>query len=278
MKVLTVDYNSPDAPELFCKSLKETGFGVLSYHPISTKLIDETYKQWEEFFKSDDKIKYRPEKDMQDGYFPFGTEHAKGNSVMDLKEFYHYYPAGRKPAETAEISAKIYAELNSLGVELLQWVEDFLPKHISKQLSMPLRNMITSSPNTLLRVLHYPPIEEAHADGAVRAAAHEDINMLTLLPAATQPGLEVKDVNGNWHKVPCDQGNIVVNVGDMLQMCTRHYFKSTTHRVVNPDDHNKTQSRYSMPLFLHARPEVRLNEQYTVIDYLNERLLEIGIY
>lgn len=278
MNVLTVDYNSPDAPELFCKSLKETGFGVLTYHPISTKLIDRAFQQWEDFFKSEEKLNYAPEKDKQDGYFAFRTENAKGNSVKDLKEFYHYYTNGKKPPQTADASAQLYDEMNALGVELLQWVEDYLPKHVSRQLSMPLRDMITNSQNTLLRVLHYPPLEVAVEDGAVRAAAHEDINMLTLLPAATQPGLEVCDVHGKWHKVPCDQGNIVVNVGDMLQMATRHYFKSTTHRVVNPEDDKKGQSRYSMPLFLHARSDVRLTEQYTMIEYLNERMREIGIY
>lgn len=278
MNVLTVDYNSKNAPELFCKSLKETGFAVLSYHPIPTKLIDQAYAQWRDFFTSDKKMDYLPVKPEQDGYFPFKTEHAKDQKIGDLKEFYHFYPAGRQPTETKQISAELYAELNKMASVLLQWIENHLPKNVAAKLSMPLKTMITNSPNTLLRILHYPPLEGDIEEGAVRGAAHEDINLITLLPAATAPGLEVKDIHGNWHAVTCDPGNVVVNVGDMLQECTQHYFKSTTHRVINPTDENKHRSRYSMPLFLHARPEVRLSDKYTAQEYLHERLREIGIY
>ena len=112
----------------------------------------------------------------------------------------------------------------------------------------------------------------------MRAAPHEDINLITLLPAATAPGLEVMDVHNKWHSVTCDPGNIVVNVGDMLQMCTQYYYKSTTHRVVNPPADKEHASRYSMPLFLHPREEVHLSTEYTAIEYLNERLRQIGIY
>jgi isopenicillin N synthase-like dioxygenase len=111
--------------------------------------------------------------------------------------------------------------------------------------------------------------------GAVRAAAHEDINLITLLPAATQPGLEVQDLKGNWHKIECDPGTIVVNVGDMLQEASGGVFKSTTHRVVNPEGENV--ARYSIPLFVHPRSECVLSKKYTAGQYLDERLKEIGL-
>ncbi len=129
-----------------------------------------------------------------------------------------------------------------------------------------------------MRILHYPPLTEHYEHDAIRAAPHEDINLITLLPAATTPGLEVKDLQGNWHAVTCDAGNIVVNVGDMLQLCTDFYYRSTTHRVVNPAGKDKLTSRYSMPLFLHPRPEVALTQERTADEYLRERLREIGIY
>lgn len=278
MNVLTVDYNAANASELFFKSLKETGFAVLSYHPVSTSLINEAYAKWQQFFQSEKKMEYIPPKSLQDGYFPFRTEHAKDNKIADLKEFFHYYPSGRKPPETQDVSAAMYQQLSNMAAVLLQWIENHLPKGVAAKLSMPLKNMITDSPNTLLRILHYPPLEGEIEEGAVRGAAHEDINLITLLPAATAPGLEVKDVHGNWHSVPCDPGNVVVNVGDMLQACTNHYLKSTTHRVINPTDENQHRSRYSMPLFLHARPEVRVSESLTASEYLDQRLREIGIY
>lgn len=278
MNVLTIDYNDAYAPSLFCQSLKDTGFAVLTYHPIPTTLIDQTYHQWRDFFRSEGKFDYLHQKPEQDGYFPFKTENAKNSTISDLKEFYHFYPSGKKPPETLETTMKMYQSLTKMAATLLQWIEDRLPKGVARKLAMPLKDMITSSPNTLLRILHYPPLDGAHEEGAVRAAPHEDINLITLLPAATAPGLEVLDTSGKWHAVSCDQGNIVVNVGDMLQMCTDHYFKSTTHRVVNPDNHSDNASRYSMPLFLHPRPEVPLSGQTTAKDYLHERLRQIGIY
>ncbi len=278
MNVLTVDYHSPDAPAQFCQSLRETGFAVLSNHPIAPALIDQGYEQWRKFFSSNEKMQYLYQKPSQAGYFPFRTESAKGNPVRDLKEFYHFYQAGPKPQEAAAITTAIFNELNTMAATLLQWVENHLPQDVAGKLSMPLKNMIIDSPNTMLRILHYPPMQGDVEPGAERAAAHEDINILTLLPAATAPGLEVMDVKGNWHAVACDPGNIVVNVGDTLQEATEQYFKSTTHRVVNPDQAEEHTSRYSMPMFLHARPEVNISERYTAESYLHERLRELGIY
>ncbi len=114
-------------------------------------------------------------------------------------------------------------------------------------------------------------------EGAIRAAAHEDINLITLLPAATATGLEILDNQGNWHEVPCTMGDLVVNVGDMLQLASQGYYRSTTHRVVNPVGALVGRSRYSMPLFLHPRPEVILADGVTAKSYLQKRLREIGL-
>lgn len=278
MHVLIVDYTSDDAPLRFCHSLRETGFAVLSHHPIPTHLIQEVYTGWETFFNSDEKFSFLHQKPSQDGYFPFRTETAKNNKISDLKEFFHFYPRGKKPPELQHISYKMFQALQTLAAELLQWIEDHLPEEVAHNLPMPLRDMVEDSPNTLLRILHYPPFTTEFEQDAVRAAPHEDINFITLLPAATAPGLEVLDSKGHWHEVPCDPGNIVVNIGDMLEICTQNYYKSTTHRVVNPTNFTRNHSRYSMPLFLHPRPEVPLTESRTAQDILDERLKAIGIY
>lgn len=277
MDILSIDYTSTKAPRLFCQSLKETGFAVLQHHPISQQLIEQAYQQWRDFFYSDHKQEYLYQKDSQSGYFPLQTEKAKDNPIYDLKEFYHLYSWGRIPPETKEISLLIWDALTLLATELLQWIQDFLPDEIKQQLSMPLKQMIEGSPNTLLRILHYPPISTNDELVAVRAAPHEDINLITLLPAATAPGLEVLDISGYWHSVTCDSGNIVVNVGDMLQMCTHHYYKSTTHRVINPINETENTSRFSMPLFLHPHPDVYLSKTCQAKEYLYERLKQIGI-
>jgi isopenicillin N synthase-like dioxygenase len=278
MHVLNVDYTSSEAPTLFCTSLKETGFAVLNNHPITAELIEQTYQLWRNFFNSDIKNQYTYQKPSQDGYFPFRTENARDRKIGDLKEFYHFYPWGRIPPAIRETTYLMYQSLQQLSAELLQWIEGFLPDEIAKELSMPLSHMISDSPNTLLRILHYPPLQGEVEPGAVRAAPHEDINLITLLPAATAPGLQVMDTQGNWHAVNCDPGNIVVNVGDMLQMCTQRYYKSTTHRVINPKEQTENCSRFSMPLFLHPRKEVKLSPTHTAVDYLQQRLKEIGIY
>lgn len=279
MSILMIDYTARDADYYFTQSLANTGFAVLKNHPIEPTIIYDAYRLWEKFFLKciDEKNNYLYEKSTQDGYFPFQSENAKNHAIGDLKEFFHIYPWGRIPDDLREISLHLYQLLEKLAAELLDWIENFLPESVSTKLSMPLKEMIVDSPNTLLRVIHYPPVGQVQS-GAVRAAAHEDINLITLLPAATSPGLEVLDAESKWHQVNCDAGNIVVNVGDMLQMCTENFYKSTTHRVVNPVDLSENCSRYSMPLFLHPRKHIRLSEKFTSTEYLMQRLREIGTY
>ncbi|MEM7291398.1 MAG: 2OG-Fe(II) oxygenase family protein, partial [Pseudomonadota bacterium] len=127
-----------------------------------------------------------------------------------------------------------------------------------------------------LRVLHYPPLDEKVEPGEIRAAAHEDINLITLLVTGSEPGLQAKDAQGNWHDVPCNAGYITINSGDMLSKASRGYYPSTPHRVVNPPN-QENRSRYSLPLFVHPRPEVQLDENQTAGEYLDERLREIGL-
>jgi len=279
MNVLSVDYRSPDAPKLFAKSLHETGFGVLKNHPITHHLIADTFQDWEDFFAltSDEKMKYKFDPKLQSGYFPFRTENAKGFSKKDLKEFYHLYVWDKLPESVPNRTWEMFHAMSKLATQLLNWIEDESPEEIRKGFSMPLRDMIVDSKEVLLRPIHYPPLQGAEEEGAIRAAAHEDINLITLLPAATAPGLQVKDKDGKWLDVPCDPGQIIINSGDMLQMASNGYYLSTTHQVVNPMGPAAKLPRFSMPLFLHPRGDVRLSEKHTARSYLEERLREIGL-
>ena len=135
--------------------------------------------------------------------------------------------------------------------------------------------MLQGSEHTLLRVLHYPPLRGDEVPQAVRAAAHTDINLLTLLPAATEPGLQILAKEGHWIDVPCDHGLLIVNIGDMLAEASGQYFPSTVHQVLNPVGGDRSKSRISLPLFLHPRRDVRLSERYTVGSYFDERLREL---
>lgn len=273
----TVAYSAPNAAARLTQSLRDTGFAVITDHPISIQDIDAAYDGWRDFFTSDDKTMFRAEPPHMDGFFPLRSENAKDAPIKDLKEFYHVYPGGQLPPAVTADTQRCYAQLVALGQTVLGWIADNCPSEVRNEFSEPLANMIRDSETNLLRVLHYPPLEEPLAEpGAVRAAAHEDINLITLLVAGSTPGLQAQDANGTWHDVPCNPGMITVNVGDMLQMASGGYFPSTTHRVVNPPrDHNV--ARYSVPMFLHPRPTVKLNDQYSADDYLQERLREIGL-
>ncbi|MBD1559010.1 isopenicillin N synthase family oxygenase [Vibrio sp. S9_S30] len=278
MKLETVDYRSPDAAEQFVQSLRETGFGVLSNHPIQKELVESIYDNWYKFFMTDEKAQYRFNVDTQDGYFPPSvSEVAKGNTVKDIKEYFHVYPWGQIPPSLKEQILDYYQQANTFAQELLGWVETHAPADVQKKFSIPLSEMINGSEQTLLRVLHYPPMTGNEEPGAIRAAAHEDINLLTVLPAANEPGLQVQGKNDEWLDVPCDFGNLIINIGDMLQEASGGYFPSTTHRVINPTGEQQTHSRISLPLFLHPKPEVVLSERYTAGSYLTERLRELGV-
>ena len=139
------------------------------------------------------------------------------------------------------------------------------------------KRQIENSDQTLLRILHYPPLDGSEEPEAIRAAAHEDINLLTLLPAANEPGLQIKGTGDSWIDVPCDFGHLIVNIGDMLQEASGGYFPSTSHRVINPPESDHTKSRIALPLFLQPKPEVVLSSRYTSGSYLAERLAELGI-
>jgi isopenicillin N synthase-like dioxygenase len=278
MKVLTVDYHSSTAAQDFALSLKETGFGILKNHPISWVKIEKVYAEWGRFFNSPEKWDYPFDKDTQDGFVPTTiAEKAKGATVKDIKEFYQsHYPWVRYPASLSNLSRELFDEMYALGSILTDWLEAYMPQAAQQKLSQSLSSML-SKEQSLFRILHYPGLQGGEEPDAIRSAAHEDINLITLLPAATEPGLQVIGSNGQWYDVTPDPESLVINIGDMLQEATGHFYKSTTHRVINPEGADMTKSRLSMPLFIHAHNSVQLSDRYTAGSYLEERLRELGL-
>lgn len=276
LKVLTISYNDSNAPQDFESSLKHSGFAVLEDHPISKELINDVYNEWMKFFNNTLKIDYLYDEVKQDGFFPYLTENAKGSPTKDLKEFYHIFSWGRLPEFIGPSTLELFNSLTDMASTLLGWVDNCTHETVQNSFSMPLNEMIKDSQSNLLRVIHYPPITGNEEPSSIRAAAHEDINLLTMLVAGTEPGLQVLDLNNQWYDVSCDPNTIIVNSGDMLKMASNQYYPSTTHRVVNPES-SANRSRYSMPLFLHPRDDVKLNDSYTAESYLKERLEEIGL-
>jgi isopenicillin N synthase-like dioxygenase len=278
MSILQVDFKAENASTEFAKSLKETGFAVIKNHPIDYQLVLDVFKEWEGFFNSTYKQDYLFDRDTQDGFFPMSvSETAVGYSVKDIKEFYHYYPWGKFPSQLSDKSKQLQKQMQEIASTLLVWVEENLPADIKQNLSEPLTNMIEGSKGNLMRILHYPPLTGQETEGAVRAGAHGDINLLTVLVAASQSGLQLKDSTGKWIDVPVDPGMLAINIGDMLELATNGYFKSTLHQVVNPTDETRHKSRYSIPLFLHPRDDVKLSADKTAGQFLHERLVALGV-
>lgn len=275
-----VDYQADDAKEKFVQSLRETGFGVLKNHPVDQVSVQAIYDTWQGWFNQDAATKehYLYNKGTQDGFFPARiSETAKGFTQKDIKEYFHYYPWGQCPAPHQPQLDNYYQQTTGFASELLGWIEALSPPDVAARYQEPLSNMINGSDQTLLRVLHYPPLAGDEEAGAIRAAAHEDINLITILPSANEPGLQVQLKDGQWVDVPSDFGYLIINIGDMLQEASGGYFPSTSHRVINPKGADMSKSRISLPLFLHPRPDVVLSERHTAKSYLHERLTELGV-
>lgn len=280
--VATVDYQSPEASKQFARALSESGFAIIINHPIASAKFDAFYAAWKGFYDSDNKINAKNiDPQQQDGFYPFRSENGKGYDAKNLMEYFHYYPWSQlTPENLQQITLQMHTEMAAVAGSLLKWLQSELKDEVKSQLSMPLDEMIVDSPRNLLRIIHYPPLTGAvEEQDAIRTSEHEDIDLLTVLPAATTRGLQVKDLEGNWHWVDAGPGALIINAGDMLQMCTKGFYKSTTHRVVKPDitKPEENVSRMSMPLFCHPRPEVKLSDEHTSESYLMERLRENGV-
>lgn len=290
----------PDAQASFVSrmgdALVDLGFFALVDHGVDPELSREAYECCQAFFAlpTETKMRYSdPALKGQRGYTCFGKEHAKDNPYPDLKEFWHI---GREPSaylpnlwprevpRFQPVFMELYRQLDQCASYLLQACALYLgvPQNL-------LADMAEGG-NSVLRVIHYPPIPLTAHPASIRAAAHEDINFITLLCEATAPGLELLQRDGTWLPIHALPGQIIVDTGDMLQHLTNGLFRSTTHRVVNPN--NDREQRFSMPFFIHPRPEVDLTPlepcvsqtggipkfpQLTAGEFLEIRLKEIGL-
>lgn len=285
-------------------SLRDIGFFAVADHEIMHGELLAAYESAQEFFSLRDREKkeYEPPGVAgQRGYTSFGTEHARDSESADLKEFFQVgrvevgdeHPVHKVfgpnlwPAEVPQMQehiSQLYKKLDALGRSILRACSLYLGEPETE-----LADMVEGG-DTILRILHYPPLPNHVPEGAIRAAAHEDINLITLLPGATDTGLELLGRDGNWLSVEAAHDHIIVDAGDMLQNLSNGLLRSTTHRVVNPVGSN--DSRYSMPCFLHPRREADLSPRVESIrrtggtakypsttagKYLDKRLAEIGL-
>ena len=175
MNVRTVKYTEENAPSVFTQSLHQTGFSVLKNHPIDLSLINDVYEEWSMFFSREIKNNYLFNENTQDGFFPFKSENAKGNSAKDLKEFFHFYPWGMFPKGLSNKTKILFKQLLELAETLLEWIERESPENVKLLFSMPLPEMVDSSPNNLLRIIHYPSLK---GDEDKNAAFQENLHCI----------------------------------------------------------------------------------------------------
>jgi isopenicillin N synthase-like dioxygenase len=301
------DFYHPERRQIFVETigdaLVDIGFFALEGHGIDSKLIRGCYEIAEDFFVQSDEEKEKYE-DLalkgQRGFTSFGRESAKGRDVPDLKEFWHVgresfsrdvdrstYPENLWPQNQdsfRESFNQLYSALDKCSLDLLKACSLYINAKENYFSEM------AEDGNSILRVIHYPPVADDVNPASVRAAAHEDINFITLLCEATDSGLELQNRDGSWRAIDTGPGQIIVDSGDMLQNLTNGFFKSTTHRVVNPN--NSRSRRFSMPFFVHPRSEVDLSPcgpcvektggekkfpDMTAGQYLAQRLKELGL-
>ena len=277
MDVKLVDFTLPEAPRFFTESMLESGFAVITNHNIPRDEISDFYQAWEHFFVHEKPEEFLAKGEDQAGYFSEEkAETAKGNTAQDLKEYFQYWPGTKVPPHLTEITLSFFKKMIDMGLIAMLWLQENTDSSIWHRIDRPFPEYL-SQEHTLLRVLRYPPMKGPIKPGATRAAAHEDINLITMLPAADEPGLELKSKStGEWFPLEAPAGSIVVNIGDMLQELTDGLLPSTSHRVVNPKPEHILNSRMTAPVFCHPHPELILSERYSAKDYLNERLKEIN--
>ena len=283
-------------------ALEDIGFFAVINHGVESALIKRAYDTARDFFDlpTDAKGQYgHPSLQGQRGYTSFGKEHAKDQPAPDLKEFWHVgreldddvRPKGMRanlwPTEVDDFKPtmlKLYEELDACADKLLAACSLYLGEDEGLLPSM------ARGGDTILRVIHYPPVPEDADPASIRAGAHEDINFITLLCESTDEGLELQKRDGSWLPIHALDGQIIVDSGDMIQQLTNGRFKSTTHRVSNPNDDRSR--RFSMPYFVHPRPDVdltplesavhatggeRIYPEISAGEYLLQRLREIGL-
>lgn len=304
LSLLSFSEGTKKERSLFIKSLmeglQEYGFIILNDHFVDHLKIDQAYAAASDFFslaaaKKDNY--YNHAGAGQRGFTPFGTEHAKDNPHPDLKEFWHVgrdlaadskyiniYPPNIWPQEVPtfkNLFTEVYQTLDQTSLVLLAAIAEGLG------LSSEFFTEMVEDGNSILRLIHYPPVADGSSKSAIRAAAHEDINLITLLVGATDSGLELLDKDGSWLQITTRPGQIVVDTGDMMQRLTNGFLPATTHRVVNPSISNST--RYSMPFFVHPHSQAslaclpncvndkKLYADITAGEFLQVRLKEIGL-
>jgi isopenicillin N synthase-like dioxygenase len=293
LSFVDIEKGDSNSINILSDALEDHGFFSITEHGLSNELVDKCYQLSKQFFDLEYEIKNKYSSVGSKGargYTPKGIETAVGENVPDQKEFWHHGPVVddtfdqkipkniiiEEMPEFNKYYDELYLELHKIGSRVLSVIA--LSLEIDKNFFIPW----IEKGNSLLRSIHYPPVDSDL--NPHRARAHEDINLITLLIGAEEGGLEVLNKDGSWIKVSPSSEAIVCNIGDMMQLVTDKKLKSTTHRVIQ-DKLTESKPRYSIPFFLHPAPSINLksifrdsDEGVLADDFLDQRLKEIKLY
>lgn len=268
MDLRTIDFQDPDAATQFISSLHDIGFAILTGHPVDSRVLALISSEWLAFFHSEAKHGYLHAPTSQQGYFPApppGTRLSDGQ-MRDRKEFFQVQADGPYPPQVSAVTRDYFQDAMRLAALLLGWL-DLVPAAARAE-GGSYASMLAGSTGSTLRIQHYLPPTGDEPPGSLRAIEHKDLNLITLLPAPTAPGLQVKMSAGGWLDVPGDDGVLVINAGGMLDHASGGFFPATPHRVLQQGPANLTGSRLSFPLFVHPRPDVNLGGGLTAQEFL----------
>ncbi len=270
-----VDFESPNAGKEIYNSLKDSRFVVLRNHGVPINLIERIKNDWRPFFANKTKYSYLRTDEEDEGFIPINFETAEKEQIADFKELYqtHYegiYPSNIDVAATKEL----FTSMVQLNNKICSLIDLQLPPAVKSQMPKSLFNMVEGANNHLIRVIHYPPIDDQETK-ASRGAAHTDISLFTAVFGLLLEGLEFKHEDGTWHTPNIDREDIVFFNSEMIELCTHGLLKALPHQV-KVDPMKKSSSRYAMPINFHPYRTAELQPGLTAIKYLKSRLDQMG--
>ncbi|WP_168195167.1 2OG-Fe(II) oxygenase family protein [Shewanella sp. SNU WT4] len=273
--LINIDFRAKDCAKYFCQSLQQHGIVLLQQTPIDFELVTRLNLHWQHYFSDPAKYHYLYHPKDQLGFYPLEiSETAKDHCVKDIKEFFHYRPEAKIPASLQSMTQAYFEQARTLSSQLMTMLIDNATQHLHHPLSA--LSLTTPHKQHLLRIVHYPPLNDSAEFGAYPCAPHHDINLLTITPLTASNALEYR-INHAWHAIPYAANTMLVIVGEMLTEISQGLYPSLCHRVEQTGNSRTQKANLEIPFFYHAAPNQVLSPRATASEMLNARLIDLGV-